>query len=185
MVTGDGLFGVLRKHYSRWLIYLTLIGAVIGNTIEAGVDPGGIAAAAGVVLPIPHTQLVAIATLLVLILQLSASYTTIRNVFRWLALTLFAYVGAALLARPDAGDVGARDVAAQSAVEFRDAGDGRRGDRDDAVGVFVLLESNEEVEEKIAQGTVDRIARAGATAADLKKALYDTAMGMFFGALML
>ncbi|MGE0520313.1 MAG: divalent metal cation transporter, partial [Candidatus Binatia bacterium] len=42
-----------------------------------------------------------------------------------------------------------------------------------------------EVEEKIAQGTVDRIARAGATAADLKKALYDTAMGMFFGALML
>ncbi len=42
-VAGQGLFAVLRKHYSRWLLYPTLIAVLVGNTIEAGADLGGIA----------------------------------------------------------------------------------------------------------------------------------------------
>jgi hypothetical protein len=39
--------------------------------------------------------------LIILALQIWGSYTLIRNIFRWLALTLLAYVGAAFLAKPD------------------------------------------------------------------------------------
>src|SRR5579885_1216076 len=35
-VTGQGLFAVLRKNYSRKVLYPTLIGILIGNIIEAG-----------------------------------------------------------------------------------------------------------------------------------------------------
>ena len=50
-VAGQGLFAVLRKHYSKWLVYPTLVGVLIGNTIEAGADLGGIAAAINLLIP--------------------------------------------------------------------------------------------------------------------------------------
>src|SRR4029077_16600248 len=40
-VAGQGLFAVIRAHYSRWLLYFFLITAVVGNIIEAGADLGG------------------------------------------------------------------------------------------------------------------------------------------------
>src|SRR5215470_11884422 len=40
-VAGQGLFGVLKQHYSRWLLYSLLATAVLGNIIEAGADLGG------------------------------------------------------------------------------------------------------------------------------------------------
>src|ERR1700758_666622 len=33
-VTGQGLFGVLRTHAPRWLLYLILAGVLVGNMIE-------------------------------------------------------------------------------------------------------------------------------------------------------
>src|SRR5204862_4002811 len=45
MVSGMGLASVLRRHYARNLLYLTVLGLVIANTINAGADLGAIAAA--------------------------------------------------------------------------------------------------------------------------------------------
>src|SRR5437660_1178388 len=53
MVSGMGLTAVLRRHYSRNLLYLTVIGLVIANTINAGADIGAIAAAINLLIPIP------------------------------------------------------------------------------------------------------------------------------------
>ena len=53
-VTGQGLFSILRRHYPRWFIYPVLLCVVIGNTIEAGADIGGIATAVGDLLRLPH-----------------------------------------------------------------------------------------------------------------------------------
>src|SRR6266699_1859628 len=44
-VAGKGLFAVIRDHYSKKLLYFYLTGVLIGNTIEAGADIGGMAAA--------------------------------------------------------------------------------------------------------------------------------------------
>src|SRR5881409_1103636 len=38
MVSGMGLAGVLRRHYSRKLLYPAVLGLVIANTINAGTD---------------------------------------------------------------------------------------------------------------------------------------------------
>src|SRR6185369_2025400 len=100
-VAGKGLFHVIKDHYSRWIIYPALIGVLIGNTIEAGADIGGMSAAIAVLLPVPLPLIIIPVTLAIFALQVWGSYTLIRNVFRWLALTLLAYVVSAILAKPD------------------------------------------------------------------------------------
>src|SRR5256885_4599346 len=35
MVSGMGLAGLLRAHYPRWLLYPTVVGLVIANTVNA------------------------------------------------------------------------------------------------------------------------------------------------------
>jgi natural resistance-associated macrophage protein len=50
-VTGKGLFEVIRDHYPPWLLRVALVGVIIGNTIEAGADIGGMAAAIDVLTP--------------------------------------------------------------------------------------------------------------------------------------
>ena len=99
-VTGQGLFAVIRQHYPRWLLYLALTGVLVGNTIEAGADIGGMAAALNLIARVPAAAMVILITVTVLALQIWSSYTLIRSIFRWLALALLAYLGSALLANP-------------------------------------------------------------------------------------
>src|SRR5215203_6187005 len=69
-VTGKGLFDVIRDHYPRWVLRSALIGVIIGNTIEAGADLGGMAAAVGVLAPgISLPMIVVPTTAAILILQ--------------------------------------------------------------------------------------------------------------------
>src|ERR1044071_2281714 len=50
-VTGKGLFAVIRDHYSRRVLWMTVVGVLVGNTFEAAADLGGMAAAVQLVLP--------------------------------------------------------------------------------------------------------------------------------------
>src|SRR4051812_1491983 len=87
-VTGKGLFAVISERYPRWLFYPTLVGVLIGNTFEASADIGGMAAAFGVIAPVPFRATVVLIAAAILALQIWGSYKLIRNVFRWLSLAL-------------------------------------------------------------------------------------------------
>src|SRR5215831_8227406 len=52
MVSGEGLGAVLRKNYSRKVVYPAAIALLIANTINAGADIGAIAAAINLLLPV-------------------------------------------------------------------------------------------------------------------------------------
>src|SRR3954451_10735288 len=52
-VSGRGLFHVIRDFYPRRLLWAVLVGVMIGNTIEAAADLGGMAAALGIFIPLP------------------------------------------------------------------------------------------------------------------------------------
>lgn len=100
-VAGQGLFAVIRRHYPRWVLWPLLIGALVGNIIEAGADIGGMSAAVNLLAPVSTRLIVVLISVVVGLLQIFGSYTLIRNIFRWVALALLAYVAAAFLARPD------------------------------------------------------------------------------------
>ncbi|MBV9742134.1 MAG: divalent metal cation transporter, partial [Acidobacteriia bacterium] len=179
-VAGEGLFAVLRKNYSRKVLFPTLIGVLIGNTIEAGADLGGIAAALNLLVPIPILILVPILGVGIVCLQTWGSYKTMRNIFRVLALTLLAYIPAAILARPDWPSVLRGTII--PTIRF---------DRDSLAMVVAVIgttlsaylytwQSNEEVEEEKESGRVLLSQRRGATEEELRHSQRDVLFGMLF-----
>ncbi len=184
-VAGKGLFAVIRDHYSRWILYPTLIGVLIGNTIEAAADLGGMAAALNLLVPVPVGWLVAGVALVILALQFWGSYTLIRNVFRWLALALLAYVGSAFLAKPELREVIQGTLVPQ--IRF---------DREFLSLLVAVIgttlsaylytwQSNEEVEEEISMGRTRLSERKGATDEELAESRKDIVFGMFFSNLIM
>ncbi|HEY0436601.1 MAG TPA: divalent metal cation transporter, partial [Phenylobacterium sp.] len=97
-VYGKGLFDSIRDRFPRWVLYPILVCGVVGNVIEAAADLGGIGAALNLHLPLPIPLIVAIVAVVIFALQWFGSYTLLRKIFRWLALALFAYVVAAVMA---------------------------------------------------------------------------------------
>jgi Mn2+/Fe2+ NRAMP family transporter len=184
-VTGQGLFSAIRSHYSRGLLYAVLVGVLIGNTIEAGADIGGIAAALHLLVPVPQTVLVLGVAAVSLVLQIWGSYRLIANIFRGLSLFLLAYVISMFLARPDLHQI-------VGAVLHPDLRLNR-----ESLSILVAMigtalsaylftwQSNEEVEEKIAAGQVQLKDRRGTTERQLRRTLMDVVFGMFFSALVM
>jgi NRAMP (natural resistance-associated macrophage protein)-like metal ion transporter len=101
MVTRLGLAGAIRRHYSGWVLYPTMLGLLVANTINAGADLGAIGAGVELVMPIPSAAVVVLAGVGLLLLEVVGSYATVEKTFKWLTLTLFAYLGAAVFAHPD------------------------------------------------------------------------------------
>src|SRR5205823_6944341 len=77
MVSGQGLAGVLRRHYPRWLLYPAVVALVVANTINVGADIGAIASAVDLLVPIPPIWLIAPISLAILALLFVSSYRTI------------------------------------------------------------------------------------------------------------
>ncbi|WP_369722409.1 Nramp family divalent metal transporter [Bradyrhizobium sp. LLZ17] len=179
-VSGRGLFQVIRDFYPRWLLWAVLVGVTIGNTIEAAADLGGMAAALGIFIALPIPWIVAAVAAALLALQMFGSYATIRSVFRWLTLALLAYVAAALLARPNPGEI-LRGTLLPT-VRF---------DRDFLSIVVAIIgtslsayiytwESNQQVEEKIEDGKTRLSQRIGASNSELARSRRDVLIGMLF-----
>jgi NRAMP (natural resistance-associated macrophage protein)-like metal ion transporter len=179
-VSGRGLFQVIKDYYPRWVLYSTLVGVLIGNTIEAGADLGGMAAALNLFVPLPIPWLVLAIALVILALQIYGSYILIRNIFRWLALVLLAYVGAALLAKPDLAQVlrGTFIPTIQFNREFLTLMVAVIGT---TLSAYIYSwQSNEEVEEEIAAGRTRLSQRKGATEGELQSSRRDILIGMIF-----
>ncbi|HKY44566.1 MAG TPA: divalent metal cation transporter [Pyrinomonadaceae bacterium] len=184
-VSGKGLFHVIKDNYSRWILYPALVGVLIGNTIEAGADIGGMAAAIGVLVPVPMPLIVIPVTVAIFALQVWGSYTLIRNIFRWLALTLLAYLGAAILAKPDFIEVlkGTFIPTIQFNAQFLSLLVAVIGTTLSAY--LYTWQSNQEVEEEIAIGRRRLDQRKGATKKELKDTRRDVVSGMFFSNLVM
>jgi Mn2+/Fe2+ NRAMP family transporter len=184
-VYGKGLFAVIRDRYPRWLLYPAMIGAVAGNLIEAAANLGGIAASLNLLIPIPIPAIVLCAALGILGLQVWASYALLRDIFKWLALALFAYVAAAIMAKPDLGEVlrGTLTPRIQFDGEFLLMVVACVGT---SLSAYIYTwQSNQEVEEQIEDGKRTVEQRRGAGTRDLARTRREVMIGMAFSNLIL
>jgi len=130
--------------------------------------------------PIPFGWLVVGTTLIILALQVLGSYVLIRNIFRVLALALLAYVGSAVLAKPDPLEV-IRGTFVPTLSFDRTFLSLLVAVIGTSLSAYLYTwQSNQEVEEEIAMGRTRLEQRRGATDAELKRAQVDTLIGMFF-----
>lgn len=180
MVTGMGLAGVLRKHYSRVVLFPAIAALVVANTINIGTDIGAIAAAINLMVPIPAPWLVVPIALAIVAMQIWGSYRAISRLLKWLTLTLFAYIGAAILARPPW-----REVLRSTLLPHVSWNSNYLTTLVAILGTTIspylfFWQASEEVEEEIELGRRTVAEREGASYAELKAAAWDTNVGMFF-----
>lgn len=180
MVSGRGLAGVLHRYYPRWLLYPAVVGLVVANTINAGADISAISAAVNMFVPIPISVMVVPIALAIVMLQVWGSYRLIVKVFKWLTMSLFAYVIAAFLAKPDWYEVARATFMPQ--VRFTS----------EYVTTLVAIlgttispylffwEASEEVEEEKSEGRARLTQRLGATDDEIRREKVDTVVGMLF-----
>jgi NRAMP (natural resistance-associated macrophage protein)-like metal ion transporter len=179
MVSGMGLTAVLRRHYSRNLLYLSIFGLVIANTINAGADIGAIAAAINLLIPVPVAAMILPIALIILALQIWGSYRLIARTFKWLTLTLFAYIGSALYAKPDAVQVLKATFIPRLSFDpaFLSMLVAILGT---TISPYLFFwQADQEVEEEISFGRVTLSERRGASDAEMKYARWDVYIGMF------
>jgi Mn2+/Fe2+ NRAMP family transporter len=179
-VYGKGLFAAIRDQFPRWVLFPMVTLAVTGNVIEAAADLGGVGAALGLLVPLPVPMLVVGCAAIMFGFQYFGSYTLIRQVFRWLALILFAYVAAAIMARPDPWQVLTATIAPRVHfnAEFLSLVVACIGT---SLSAYVYTwQSNQEVEEQIAIGRRRLWQRKGASRKELKRTSRDVLTGMIF-----
>jgi Mn2+/Fe2+ NRAMP family transporter len=184
-VYGKGLFACIRDQFPRWVLLPMVVLAFTGNIIEAAADLGGIGAALNLLVPIPIPLIVVGTAGVIFAIQYFGSYSLIRHIFRWLALVLFAYVAAALLAKPDPLEI----LRATFIPNIR-------WDADFLALVVACIgtslsayvytwQSNQEVEEQIAIGRRKLWQRKGATRKEMSKTSRDVLTGMIFSNVIL
>jgi NRAMP (natural resistance-associated macrophage protein)-like metal ion transporter len=186
LVTGLGLGAILRRYYPPWLAIGVAVALLATNTINAGADIGAIGAAINLLVPhIPTTALIVPVGAILLALQWWVSYRLIARIFKWLALTLFAYIGAAILAHPHWSEVLRGTFLPQihlnaSYLMTLVAILGT------TISPYMLYwQASQEVEEDIALGRRTLAQRRGTTKTELRYAAIDIGVGMLFSNLVM
>lgn len=184
-VYGKGLFACIRDHFPKWVLMPMVMLAFTGNIIEAAADLGGIGAAVNLLIPIPVPVIVVATAAIIFTIQYFGSYTLIRQIFRWLALILFAYVAAAVMARPDPAQVLRATFIPHVKLnaEFLSLVVACIGT---SLSAYVYTwQSNQEVEEQIAIGRRHIWQRRGATRREMQRTSRDVLTGMIFSNVIL
>jgi NRAMP (natural resistance-associated macrophage protein)-like metal ion transporter len=96
-ITGHGLAAVIKEHYSRKLLYMSVGLVVIANTINIGADLGAMAATTQLFIKAPFAVLAIFYAVIIVLLVVFVSYKSYAKLLKWLALALLAYPVTAFL----------------------------------------------------------------------------------------
>ena len=101
LVSGRGLAAIIKKSYSKPLLYTVVSLLLIANTVNIGADLGAMASSVQLLLPVPFAVLLLLITAGTLLLVIFVSYPTYAQYLKYLTLTLLAYVAAVFFVKPD------------------------------------------------------------------------------------
>ena len=185
MVTGQGLASVIRHRYSKEVLWGACALLVIANTVNIGADLGGMGKVTEMVTGINAMYWTPVYAMVIASFLIWSNYNTVARIFKWLTLVLFAYVGAAFLAKPDWGAVMRATLIPhlEMSSEYWAT----------LVGIFgttispylFFWQASEEVEEERKEGLVSLKQRRGTTDAALRQSRNDVVTGMFFSNLIM
>jgi NRAMP (natural resistance-associated macrophage protein)-like metal ion transporter len=180
MVTGRGLAAVVRRRYSRWVLWGACLLLTVANVFNIGADLGGMADATHLVTGINSLWLTPVFAVLIVVMLFRTSYRQIARIFKWLTLVLFAYVATAFIVRPNWGQVWHATFAPD--IRFtREYLSVLVGILGTSISPYLFFwQAAQEVEEERAEGKTTVAKRQGASLVELRRARNDVVAGMFF-----
>lgn len=185
LVTGEGLAGVIRRQYPRWVLWAACALLVTANTVNIGADLGGMANVSEMVTGIRSMYWTPVYAALIGSFLVWWSYDRLARIFKWMTLVLFSYILAAFLAKPD--------WAAVLRSTFMPHVEWSGVYWATLVGIFgttispylFFWQASQEVEEQRGEGKLTLASRKGTTNFKLRKSRDDTMAGMFFSNLIM
>lgn len=105
-VSGDGLAAILKKHYSKKILYSAVTLVVVANTVNIGANLAAMAATTELLVPGASVSGLAIMfALICVVMQIAVPYKQYARILKWLAIALFAYPVTAFLVGQPWGEV--------------------------------------------------------------------------------
>jgi NRAMP (natural resistance-associated macrophage protein)-like metal ion transporter len=179
LVTGRGLAGTIRLHFSRKILIVCTTLLFAANSFNLGADLGAMAQAVQLLRPsLNFGWLVIGFSIFCLGLQIFTPYARYAKYLKWLALVLLSYVASALLAHLNWSDVLRHAIV--PTITFS---------KDQIILICAILgttispflffwQTSQEVEEEIAAGKTTVALRRGTDKASIKKMRVDVWFGM-------
>jgi len=104
-VTGSGIAGNIRRHHSAWVLYPIVALLLVANTINLGADLGAMGDVVRMLVGGPPHLYVVLFGVFCVLLQTYLQYARYVSILKWSTLSLFAYVGTALVVDVHWGEV--------------------------------------------------------------------------------
>jgi len=105
IVTGEGLAGVIKKYYSRKLMWFAVVLLAVANTVNIGADLGIMAASLQMLFGLSFRFWLFSIALGIVLLEIRVPYKRYSLGLKWLGLSLMVYVVTAFLVKQDWGEV--------------------------------------------------------------------------------
>lgn len=187
LVTGKGLAGVIKKFYSKKILYFTVLLLLIANTVNIGANLGAMAEAAQLLFGIPFNLLLIGMTVVTLILEIFLDYKVYAKFLKYLTLSLFAYIITVFIVKQDWNTVLFSTIIPSFSFDTSYILN--------IVAIFgttispylFFWQANEEVEEEIEKGELKTmgVGTPKFTNNDIKSMRADTVIGMMFSNLIM
>ena len=185
MVTGHGLAGALRQKFPRPLLAVAATALLVANTINIGADLLGMSDAAEMLTGVNSHVCVVVFGLGIAWATIRLRYHQIAGALKWLALTLFAYVVAAIHVGPDWREV-AGAALVPSLPKSREAFAALVAILGTTISPYLFFwQASQEVEEEKAMGRRMLVRRYGATPEEIATRRLDVGVGTFFSNLVM
>lgn len=182
IVTGKGIAGVTRTHYTKSVLYIAVFILFVANTINIGANLGAMAGSLGLLIPLPFAVLLISMTILTLSLEIFVSYKLYVRFLKYLTFALFAYIITVFIIKQDWQAVLVSTVIPH--VSFS---------KEYLLNIVAILgttispylffwQAGEEVEEAVSQGKLQSMGRGTPefSSHEIKAMRIDTAIGMLF-----
>src|SRR5260221_455623 len=101
MVTGKGIAVIVKDHYGRSILFLSVGLLLLANTINIGADLGAMASAGQLVFHLPFVFWLLFMTVTTLLLEIFVPYPTYAKILKYLTFSLFAYFFVAFIVKQD------------------------------------------------------------------------------------
>ena len=186
LVTGRGLAGVIKTHYSKYILFFTVSLLVIANAINIGADLGAMAASLQLLVNLPFLILLLAITSFTIFVEVLVPYPIYSKFLKYLTFSLLAYVCTAFIIKQDWVLVLRSTLTPH--IEFT---------KEYILNIAAILgttispylffwQADEEVEEEIVAHKILSIGEGvpNIEEADIKKMRVDTYFGMFFSNLI-
>ena len=185
MVSGAGLNSALAQKFPRPLLLSLTAALFFANTLNVGADLAAMADSAELLTGVSSHALVVAFGAAIGVATVRFNYATLARIMKWLALSLFAYVIAAFIAKPNWFEALSRTFLPQfpsSAGEW-------------SMLVAILgttispylfyWQASQEVEEEISWGRDTLAKRKGASSREILNRKIDVGLGTFFSNLVM